>query len=91
MIALLWIGLALVSIAGVLFLVAWWRARPGSSAAIFGPAILVQITAMFVGMLPQLFAPKLETLRNTGSIASIVLTVAAFIIYRRRLRAIKRA
>ena len=88
---LLWIALTLVSIASVLFLVAWWRARPGSSEAIFGPAVLVQVTAMFVGMLPQLFAPKLETVRNAGSVASIVLTVVAFIIYRRRLRAIKRA
>jgi hypothetical protein len=91
MIILVWIGLALASISGILFLVAWWRARPGSGDAVFAPSGLVQTGAILVGILPQLITPNFEPLQITGSMVSIVLTVVAFIMFRRRLRAIKRA
>jgi hypothetical protein len=74
----------------VLQLWLWYRARPGSGDATAAPGFALLSAAMLVGILPRVLWPEDETVRISGSVASMLATTAAVVIQLRHLRRIRR-
>ena len=80
-------GLAVFFAANLLVMVwVWLRSRPDSGDRLVLPAVILGQIPMLVGVLPIALWPNSERIQIAGSIASIILAIAAMVIGFRMIR-----